>query len=80
MLVGSRSRALSFEAPSAPIGAEAPAPLPRPVALVALHLQDALNRLAQMVGAAQHEFDQRFGADLAESRQYLMQEAADAAA
>lgn len=59
---------------------EAPAPLPRPVALVALHLQDALNRLAQMVGAAQHEFDQRFGADLAESRQYLMQEAADAAA
>ncbi|BEU95535.1 DUF3102 domain-containing protein [Acidovorax sp. DW039] len=59
---------------------EAPAPLPRPVALAALHLQDALTRLAQMVGAAQHEFDQRFGADLAESRQYLMQEAADAAA
>ena len=59
---------------------EAPAPLPRAVALVALHLQDDLTRLAQLVGAAQHEFDQRFGAELAEARQYLMQEAADAAA
>ena len=59
---------------------EAPAPLPRTVALVALHLQDDLTRLAQLVGAAQHEFDQRFGAELAEARQYLMQEAADAAA
>ena len=59
---------------------EAPAPLPRTVALVALHLQDDLTRLAQLVGTAQHEFDQRFGAELAEARQYLMQEAADAAA
>ena len=59
---------------------EAPAPLPRAVALVALHLQDDLTRLAQLVGTAQHEFDQRFGAELAEARQYLMQEAADAAA
>lgn len=60
---------------------EAPAPLPRSVALVAQTLQDSLNRLAEMVGAAQHVFDELFGADLAEARQYLMQtEAADAAA
>ena len=61
---------------------EAPAPLPRSVALVALHLQDAINRLAELVGAAQHAFEERFGDDLAEARQYLMQtpEAADAAA
>jgi hypothetical protein len=65
---------------------EAPAPLPRSVALVALHLQDGLNRLAELVGAAQHAFEERFGDDLAEARQYLMQapagagEAADAAA
>lgn len=61
---------------------EAPAPLPRSVALVALTLQDSINRLAEMVGAAQHAFEERFGDDLAEARQYLMQtpEAADAAA
>lgn len=61
---------------------EAPVPLPRSVALVALHLQDAINRLAELVGAAQHAFEERFGDDLAEARQYLMQtpEAADAAA
>lgn len=65
---------------------EAPAPLPRSVALVALALQDGLGRLAQMVGAAQHAFEARFGDDLAEARQYLMQThggaggAADAAA
>ncbi|GKT19748.1 hypothetical protein AVHY2522_23610 [Acidovorax sp. SUPP2522] len=59
-----------------------PAPLPRSVALVALSLQDSLNRLAELVGAAQHAFAERFGDDLAEARQYLMQvpEAADAAA
>lgn len=61
---------------------EAPAPLPRSVALVALHLQGSINRLAELVGAAQHAFEERFGDDLAEARQYLMQtpEAADAAA
>ncbi len=61
---------------------EAPAPLPRSVALVALHLQDSINRLAELVGAAQHAFAERFGDDLAEARQYLMQtpEAADAVA
>ena len=51
---------------------EAIVPLPRSVALVALSLQDSLNRLAEMVGAAQHAFDDRFGADIAEARQYLM--------
>ncbi|SDM56760.1 hypothetical protein SAMN05428957_10865 [Oryzisolibacter propanilivorax] len=61
---------------------EAPVPLPRSVALVALHLQDGINRLAEMVGAAQHAFEERFGDELLEARQYLMQtpEAADAAA
>jgi len=61
---------------------EAPAPLPRSVALVALSMQDSLNRLAELVGAAQHAFEERFGDDLAEARQYLMQtpEAADATA
>lgn len=61
---------------------EAPAPLPRSVALVALTLQDSINRLAELLGAAQHAFEERFGDDLAEARQYLMQtpEAADAAA
>ena len=61
---------------------EEPAPLPRSVALVALNLQTSLNRLAEMVGAAQHAFEECFGDDLAEARQYLMQtpEAADAAA
>ncbi|MFN3437821.1 MAG: hypothetical protein ACK41V_09025 [Acidovorax sp.] len=61
---------------------QAPAPLPRSVALVALHLQDSINRLAELVGAAQHAFEERFGDDLAQARQYLMQtpEAADAAA
>jgi hypothetical protein len=60
----------------------APVPLPRSVALVALALQDHLNRLAELVGAAQHAFEQSFGDDLAEARQYLMQQpegAADAA-
>lgn len=59
----------------------APAPLPRSVALVALSLQDSLARLAELVGAAQHAFEERFGDDLAEARQYLMQqpEAAEAA-
>ena len=61
---------------------EAYVPLPRSVALVALSLQDSLNRLAEMVGAAQHAFDDRFGADIAQARQYLMAtpEASDATA
>lgn len=60
---------------------EAPAPLPRSVALVAMTLQDSLMRLAEMVGAAQHVFDELFGPDLADARQYLLQvpEATEAA-
>ena len=46
----------------------------------------ALPVVVMLVGAAQHAFEERFGDDLAEARQYLMQapvgagEAADAAA
>lgn len=47
-------------------------PLPREVALVAMHLEDSLSRLAQMVGRAQNEFDVRFGADMDEARQYRL--------
>ncbi len=45
-------------------------PLPREVALVAMHLEDSINRLAQMVGLAQNEFHIRFGDDMDEARQY----------
>lgn len=58
---------------------QAPVPLPRGVALVALTMQDSLNRLAELVGAAQAAFQERFGDDLAEARQYLMQQPAEAA-
>jgi len=51
-----------------------PVAMPRPVALVALQLEDDSNRLARLVGALQHDLQNRFGADLAEARQYLMQE------
>ena len=44
------------------------------VALVALQLEDTATRMAQLVGAMQHELQTRFGDDLAEARQYLMQE------
>lgn len=48
--------------------------MPREVALVALQLEDTATRMAQLVGAMQHELQTRFGDDLAEARQYLMQE------
>ena len=51
---------------------EVAVPMPRAVALVALGLQDSLRRLAEMVGAAQHDFEERFGDDLSGARQYLM--------
>ena len=51
---------------------EVAVPMPRAVALVALSLQDSLNRLDEMVGAAQHDFEERFGDDLISARQYLM--------
>lgn len=47
-------------------------PLPREVLLVAQHLEDAINRVAQMVARAQNEFQLRFGADMDEARQYLL--------
>lgn len=49
-------------------------PMPREVALVALQLEDAATRMAQLVGTMQHELQTSFGDDLAEARQYLMQE------
>jgi len=56
----------------------APAPLPRPVALVLMSLVGAGERLAAMVGQLQHELEEKFGVDIAEARQYLMQEPAGA--
>lgn len=53
-------------------------PLPRDVALVAMHLEDSASRLAQMVGRLQNAVQDRFGDDLSEARQYLMTEGADA--
>ena len=54
-------------------GPEEHVPMPRSVALVALSLQDSLNRLAEMVGAAQHAFDDQLGGELSTARQYLLQ-------
>lgn len=56
----------------------APAPLPRPVALVLMSLVSAGDRLAAMVGQLQHQLEEKFGVDIAEARQYLMQEPAGA--
>ncbi|WP_295377235.1 hypothetical protein [uncultured Pseudacidovorax sp.] len=56
----------------------APAPLPKPVALVLMSLVSAGERLAAMVGQLQHQLEESFGADIAEARQYLMQEPAGA--
>lgn len=56
----------------------APAPLPRPVALVLMSLVSAGERLAAMVGQLQHQLEEKFGVDIAEARQYLMQEPAGA--
>lgn len=60
-------------------------PMPRSVGMVVAHLYDSAERLAALVGRLQHDLDMRFGDDIAEARQYLMQdqqlpEAGDAAA
>ncbi len=55
-------------------------PMPRDVGLVLLHLVDAGDRLAAQVGRLQHFVQERFGADIDEARQYLMQDPADAGA
>lgn len=55
-------------------------PMPRDVGLVLLHLVDAGDRLAAQVGRLQHLVQERFGADIDEARQYLMQDPADAGA
>lgn len=46
--------------------------MPTSVKLVLLTLDDAVNRTASLVGALQNELETRFGADIAEARQYLM--------
>lgn len=48
-------------------------PMPRAVGAVVLHMDDAVNRLATMVGNLQHALQERFGNDIAEARQYLLQ-------
>ncbi len=57
---------------------ELPAPMPRSVGMVVASLYDAANRLAALVGSLQHDLDQRFGDDIAQAGQYLMQEPVDA--
>lgn len=61
---------------------EQPVSMPKAVGLVLLNLGDSAARLAALVGKLQHDLQERFGADLDEARQYLMQqpEEADAAA
>ena len=53
-------------------GNEDGAEMPRSVKLVLVHLDDAVNRTANMVGTLQNELDTRFGGDIATARQYLM--------
>lgn len=55
-------------------------PLPRSVGLVLMHMVDAAERAALLVGRLQHDLQERFGADIDEARQYLMQPGADDAA
>jgi hypothetical protein len=55
-------------------------PLPRSVGLVLMHMVDAAERAALLVGKLQHDLQERFGADIDEARQFLMQPGADDAA
>jgi len=52
--------------------------MPKPVGLVLMHLVGSANRLASMVGQLQHALEERFGMDIAQASQYLMQEPAAA--
>lgn len=49
-------------------------PLPRSVGLVLMHMVDAAERAAMLVGRLQHDLQERFGADIEEARQFLMQQ------
>ena len=52
--------------------------LPKPVGLVLMHLASSADRLAAMVGSLQHSLYERFGKDIEQATQYLMQEPAGA--
>jgi hypothetical protein len=65
------------------LGLDPADPLPehvqRDVSLVAVRLSELVDRAAHLVGALQHEIEQRFGPAVALSRQYLMRDPAQAA-
>jgi len=52
---------------------EAPAPMPLEVRAVLVELHDAINRAAHLVAAARNELYNRFGAELAEAQQHLLE-------
>lgn len=57
---------------------ESTAPMPRAVRLVLMHLDDAVTRSAHRLGALRNELDNRFGPDIAEARQFMLAETAEA--
>ena len=52
---------------------EAPVTLPPAVMTVLVHLEDAIQRTAHLVAGAMNDLQNRFGADLAQARQHLLQ-------
>lgn len=52
---------------------EAPVTLPPAAVTVLLHLEDAIQRTAHLVAGALNDLQNRFGADLAQARQHLLQ-------
>lgn len=52
---------------------EDPAPMPLEVRTVLVELHDAINRAAHLVAAARNELYNRFGAELAEAQQHLLE-------
>lgn len=52
---------------------EAPVTLPPAAMTVLVHLEDAIQRTAHLVAGAMNDLQNRFGADLAQARQHLLQ-------
>lgn len=52
---------------------EAPVTLPPEAVTVLMHLEDAIQRTAHLVAGALNDLQNRFGADLAQARQHLLQ-------
>lgn len=52
---------------------EAPVTLPPAAVTVLMHLEDAIQRTAHLVAGALNDLQNRFGADLAQARQHLLQ-------